>query len=685
MQHPDWVSCVAFSPDGTTVLTGCADGGARLWDSATGEPIGKPMRHSNRVKSVAFSPDGKTILTGCYDNTAQLWDAVALERVGRDLEHQATVWCVAFSPDGHSILTGSVDGTARLWDSEVAQPVGRLLDSGSYPSVVAFSIDSKTLVIGSRPGRIQRWEVASGRLLGQPVDYGNSAKALSPDGKTIVTADMDQVLRLSDTGTGQPIGEPMRHPDWVSSVQFSPDGRTVITACLDGEARLWDSATGRPVGEPMRHSERVTSVAISPDGKKALTGSVDKQARLWDIATGRPAGPAMTHSGTVTSVVFSPDGKMILTGSNDKTAQVWDAASGRPIGKPLANPDPVSSVAFSPDGKTIATSCLDRTTRLWDAVTGQPIGSPLPHSGSRTVFSPNGRFLLTIDASAAYLWDAPTPLPDDVPWLSAWVKATTGLELDERGSIRVLDRTAWQESRRRLEDLGGPPPADPAPRSDPILFGDKPEARGDAWKERRLWDRAEAAYSEAIHAHPLNVTLRYALARFQLEHGHPDRAAATLEEAFRMMPDDTLLGSRLCRIRLWMGDLAGWRKLNAELLDRFGQTDFDRANIVAAACSLGPDGAADPEAPVRLAEVAVRNARSRPGDFNPNIPIYLHTLGGALYRAGRWDDALRRIEEAMQIGHGMSESDFWPLLAMVHHRLGHHDQARQWLARLLRA
>ncbi len=143
--------------------------------------------------------------------------------------------------------------------------------------------------------------------------------------------------------------------------------------------------------------------------------------------------------------------------------------------------------------------------------------------------------------------------------------------------------------------------------SDPILFGDKPEARGDGWKEKGFWDRAEAAYAEAIHARPLNVSLRDALVRFHMECGHPDRAAATLEEAFRMMPENFELGVHLGRIRLWMGDLAGWRKLNGELLDRFGRTnDINRANEVAWACSLGPDGAADPQAPIRLAEVAVR-------------------------------------------------------------------------------
>ena len=99
------------------------------------------------------------------------------------------------------------------------------------------------------------------------------------------------------------------------------------------------------------------------------------------------------------------------------------------------------------------------------------------------------------------------PLPDDVPRLAAWVEAATGLELDERGSIRVLDRTAWQERRRRLEQLGGPPPADPAPRLDPILFGGDPAARGNGWKERGLWDRALAAYLEAARARPLNLSV----------------------------------------------------------------------------------------------------------------------------------------------------------------------------------
>jgi tetratricopeptide (TPR) repeat protein len=231
-----------------------------------------------------------------------------------------------------------------------------------------------------------------------------------------------------------------------------------------------------------------------------------------------------------------------------------------------------------------------------------------------------------------------------------------------------------------LSQLGGPPPEDPAPRLDPILFGLDPAARGDGWKERGLWDRAEAAYAEAIDTRPLNRSAWEALARAHAARGHLDRAAATLAAAIRLMPEDRELRRYLGVSLLACGDPAGWRCSNAELLRRLGGTiNYWTANPVARSCVLGPEGAADPERTVRLAEAA----------GHPDYWIQetekadaLSTLGAALYRAGRCREAIGPLEEAIQTGPGAAVPQVWPFLAMAHHRLGHREEALRWLDQL---
>jgi eukaryotic-like serine/threonine-protein kinase len=113
--HQGVVRGVAFSPDSKTVLTGSADKTARLWDVATGMPIGPPLADQGAVYRAGFSPDGKALVTGSQDNTARLWDVATGNPIGPPLAHQGAVRAVAFSPDGKAVITGSGDNTARLW------------------------------------------------------------------------------------------------------------------------------------------------------------------------------------------------------------------------------------------------------------------------------------------------------------------------------------------------------------------------------------------------------------------------------------------------------------------------------------------------------------------------------------------------------------------------------------------
>ncbi len=149
----------AFSPDGKNILTSGRDRIERLWDTATGLPIGKPLEFQGGVHALAFSPDGKNILTASEDRTARLWDAVTGQPISRALVHQGAVVTVAFSPDGKTVLTGSTGGTARLWDVATGQPIGKPMEhQGPDLAVVAFSPDGKTILTASVDGSEWLWE-----------------------------------------------------------------------------------------------------------------------------------------------------------------------------------------------------------------------------------------------------------------------------------------------------------------------------------------------------------------------------------------------------------------------------------------------------------------------------------------------------------------------------------------------
>ncbi|KAG2746359.1 WD40 repeat-like protein, partial [Suillus brevipes Sb2] len=100
------------------------DSTVRLWDVATGQPVGEPLRgHTYSVYSVSFSPDGTRIVSGSWDMTVRLWDAATGQPVGEPLRgHTDSVNSVSFSPDGTRIVSGSSDKTVRLWDAVTRHP-----------------------------------------------------------------------------------------------------------------------------------------------------------------------------------------------------------------------------------------------------------------------------------------------------------------------------------------------------------------------------------------------------------------------------------------------------------------------------------------------------------------------------------------------------------------------------------
>jgi WD40 repeat protein len=463
---------VAISPDGSRIASGGWDETVRVWDAATGKPVGDPLAgHTGAVWSVAFSPDGTRIASGGWDKTVRVWDAATGKPVGDPLAgHTGEVHSVAFSPDGTRIASGSGDTTVRVWNPVTGKPVGDPLagHTGAVMSV-AFSPDGTRIASGDWDNAVRLWDAATGKPVGDPLighTVAVAGVAFSPDGTRIASGSWDETVRVWDAATGKPVGHPLAgHTGAVWSVAFSPDGTRIASGSRDQTVRVWDAATGTPVGDPLTgHTDAVAGVAFSPDGTRIASGSDDHTVRVWDAATGKPVGHPLTgHSHGVGGVAFSPDGARIAVGNDDNTVRVWDAMTGKPVGDPLAgHTGIVMSVAFSPDGTRIASGSRDQTVRVWDAVTGKPVGdAPAGHTGMvmSVAFSPDGtRIASGSDDQTVRVWDAANGTPVGDP-LTGHTDVVAGVAFSPDGT-RIASGS-WDATVRVWDLATGQPVGDP--------------------------------------------------------------------------------------------------------------------------------------------------------------------------------------------------------------------------------
>ena len=105
--HDSQVLSVAFSPDGSKIISGSSDKTIRLWDATIGVEMLPPLRgHDDWIHSVAFSPDGSKIISGSSDKTIRVWDASTGVEILPPLRgHDGLILSLTFSPDESKIVS----------------------------------------------------------------------------------------------------------------------------------------------------------------------------------------------------------------------------------------------------------------------------------------------------------------------------------------------------------------------------------------------------------------------------------------------------------------------------------------------------------------------------------------------------------------------------------------------------
>lgn len=420
--HSGPITAVRFAPDGRRLITASADRTCGQWDVANGEEYRQlVLKHPQWVTSLDISPDGTLALTTCDDGVARLWRLADASVLAVTKSAGAPFNAIGFSPDAsQAVLTSAADKLVSLWDLSAAMVAGNqpqqaipLFDfakTGGEVWSASFAPDGKhVLTIGGNDAQL--WNIDAHKLAVRYSPHGAVASAaVSPDGALVATGSWDHSAKIWDATTGRAVRKLERaHTGYINTVEFSPDGRELLTASDDGTARMWDVASGKPLGNPLTgHKSRLLGATYSPlDGARILTVSGDGTGQIWDRATGQPKAPLNGHELAVLCGQFSPDGKYAITGSQDKSAIIWDAATGELKITLRGHTAAVTSVAISPDGTRALTGSQDNTAKLWDTATGKEILSLPGHTQEVTSvsFSPDGREVLTSSRDGtAIIW-----------------------------------------------------------------------------------------------------------------------------------------------------------------------------------------------------------------------------------------------------------------------------------------
>ena len=227
--HSDNIKAIVLSPNGQTLASNERNL-IRLWDRRSGEQTRTLQGHTDRINSIAFSPDGTMLVSGSgyrsdrNDSTIRVWDtktgkqyAAFRNLVYRGLENATPVSSVVFSPDGQTIASTDGYRHIQLWDVNLRKHKSTLKvlsENGPYSKKIepiTFSPDGKTLACGVRE------------------------KKSSPSGATnemnIITWDIEkQERKRSLTG----------HTDLITFLSYTADGTTLVSGSKDGTVLLWE-------------------------------------------------------------------------------------------------------------------------------------------------------------------------------------------------------------------------------------------------------------------------------------------------------------------------------------------------------------------------------------------------------------------------------------------------------------
>jgi len=715
-----------LTPDGRRLITASGQT-VSLRDSACGRLLG---RHKDLAPFFALTSGGKKLVSARGAQIVQVDLDTGNEAVCFKLP-SGKARALASDPEGKWVaVTNDDTQKPRVLVFDISQK--RVVQELSVEkteedlelSWVAFSRDGRTLAHNRSRTEVQLWRWQDGlRCAVIRTDGPQYCGVFQPGSDDLVLGGANGVVSFWAIRDGGELRPKLRqrligHRSVVTDMDFTFDGRRMATSGADGTVRVWDPEAGQELLNLRHADDSALTVKFADRGWRVVSGG-DSDVKMWDAAILSPQaaredpwfylvrGCARSHLSFWEQAVedFSA---AIKRGIDDP--YVWQyrgAAQARLKNYPAALADLDKAVTLIPNDPSVwldrhlaraaaATTALDRAlaeqdyARAVDRV-GAALQAPENESWSK----------VSIDREGAEFFGWARLMTDltrtidrgNAPWyvhrargLARVGVATYGEALGDFHKATGLNPDDWQSWRGVARSQMG-------------------RDTKNAETDRSHFEAAVAAYDRAIKLNPNSWDLYYlrglcyrnlkkldqAIDDFTQASAHNPTAwpplaergtarlirrqftdaASDFSQARRLGTLDDDSAANAAYADLGQGDSIAYQKLCEDWLLRSKPDSITpaSANTLAWVCSIGPNALIDPMRAVRMAEKTVA--------AKPKSYAYVSTLATALCRAGKCQESIARLDEAVKLRpDGATAYDFF-IYALAHHGLGHANLARQ--------
>ena len=164
-KHTDWVTAVAFSPNGEWLASADRNGGIVIWDADNGLEIHTLAGHKAAVTALSWRPDSKVLASVGEDGAAKIWEMQDGKQVKTWNPHPSGALSINYTHDGRLVTCGR-DNLVIAWSADGAK-LKAFEFTNELPVRVTFSHDGGRVIATDWTGKVTVWNTSDGKRISE--------------------------------------------------------------------------------------------------------------------------------------------------------------------------------------------------------------------------------------------------------------------------------------------------------------------------------------------------------------------------------------------------------------------------------------------------------------------------------------------------------------------------------------